>query len=64
MHTYMHLKLHTDSQKCSLYVNEIEHDHTNHIYNKEYNLPHKSKAKALELMSSSKYYIKFELNSI
>jgi hypothetical protein len=47
----MHLKLHTDSQKCSLYVNEIEHDHTNHIYNEEYNLPHKSKA--LELMSSS-----------
>jgi hypothetical protein len=43
----MHLKLHTDSQKCSLYVNEIEHDHTNHIYNEEYNLPHKSKAKTL-----------------
>jgi len=30
----MHLKLHSDSQKCSLYVNEIEHDHTNHKYMK------------------------------
>jgi len=28
----MHLKLHTDSQKRSLYVNEYEHDHTNHIF--------------------------------
>ncbi len=34
----------------------IEHDHTNHKYNKEYDLPHKSKAKALidVLISSSK----------
>jgi len=30
----MHLKLHSDSQKCSLYVNEIEHDYTNHKYMK------------------------------
>jgi hypothetical protein len=60
----MHLKLNSDSQKCSLCVNEIEHDHKNQKYNQEYNLPHKSKAKALELISSSKSYIKFELNSI
>ncbi len=31
----------------------IEHVHTNHKYNEEYDLPHKSKAKALDVLISS-----------